>query len=67
MFHGPGESTVQFQEEFAMLNLVCRLVSKARKNGMPWGEIVRQFHSVDVTGGRTMVKQIVECLETIDG
>lgn len=39
MFSGPGESSVAEQEFFQLINLVCRLSSKMRSNGVGWKHV----------------------------
>ncbi len=62
MFSGPGESSVQHQDKFSQINLICRMVSLARNQGVSWEKILKQFDNVDVTGGRTMVRDIAQAI-----
>ena len=67
MFSGPNESSIRHQEKYSTINLICRLVSKARSAGLGWDAILKQFDSVDVTGGRTLVSQIAAAVKGVIG
>ena len=62
MFSGPGESDIKYQEAFEAINLICRLTSKARKLGLSWHDVLKQFDSVSIHGNRTTVAVIAQAI-----
>jgi len=62
MFFGPCENTIQHQEKFSHINLICRLASKLRANGVPWKTVLEQFDKVNVTYGQLLVGEIARCV-----
>jgi len=65
MFSGPAEGGIQEQEMYSMANLVCRLVSLARRRGENWDKILKQFDGANVTGNRTLVRDMAGAIRRV--
>ena len=62
MISGPGESDIANAEEYAMLNAICRVASKAMAYGLPMIEIADQLDKSRLSDSRTWVADLAMVL-----
>ena len=62
MAHFPNESSYKNKDFKAMLNLNCRLMSKARTAGISWRIIIKQLRDVNI-GLPVVTDKVADAIE----